>query len=140
MDIKPLDEQYTEYSLDAREQRPCGTCRACCTALAVIELQKPDYTRCRHECASGCAIYEQRPESCRHFFCLWKIPGWLLQDEDRPDQLGVVVCVRHVGADKQLEVWELWTGASQQPRVQAFLKQLLVPPVILSPLQWTITC
>ena len=139
MDVRPLDENYSEYSLDPSEQRPCGECRACCSALAVVELGKPDFTTCPHECASGCAIYGRHPQSCRHFFCLWKLPNWLLADEDRPDKLGVVICVRNDDERKQLEVWELWPGAVQQPRVQQFLAQIVVPHVVVTPLQWTIT-
>jgi len=51
--------------------RECGTCSVCCSVLAVPELDKSGYEVCRHLCASGCAIYPDRPESCRSFTCEW---------------------------------------------------------------------
>lgn len=75
-------------------ERSCGTCTACCTALAIEELDKPGFTACPHVrtndangCA-GCGVYETRPGCCRDFQCLW-LQGHL-REEDRPDQLGVI--------------------------------------------------
>jgi hypothetical protein len=139
MEVKPINENYSAYVLHEDEQRPCGKCTACCTALSVIELRKSDYTHCQHECAQGCAIYHQRPSTCRTFACLWKVPNWILHDDDRPDKLGVIFCVRNVEERKQFEVWEIWPGAAQQPRVQALLQQIQVPHILISPLVWSVT-
>ena len=69
--------------------RRCDSCTACCTALAVRELDKPRYQPCAHLCAGGgCGIYAQRPGACRDYRCLW-LDGHLGED-DRPDQLGVI--------------------------------------------------
>lgn len=71
----------------------CGECRACCRALGVAELDKPEWQRCKHVCKAGCGIYEARPESCVKYSCLWL----LSQSETdplpprlRPDRCGVI--------------------------------------------------
>lgn len=70
--------------------RSCGACTACCTALGVTELDKPMGARCVHErAARGCAIYADRPPSCRGYRC-----GWLqgaLPEEFRPDRAGFII-------------------------------------------------
>src|SRR4051812_14872278 len=50
--------------------RECGTCTLCCKVAAVEELNKPNGVWCSH-CLSGkrCTIYDQRPQSCRSFYC-----------------------------------------------------------------------
>jgi len=82
--------------------RTCGSCTACCHSLVIEELDKPAFTECAHACGSSCAnaagcdadaeagcdIYEDRPDSCRGFRCLW-LDGHLGED-DRPDRLGVI--------------------------------------------------
>lgn len=51
---------------------PCGTCTQCCKTMGVTELAKPRDRWCTH-CAVGhsCRIYDDRPQSCRDFVCLW---------------------------------------------------------------------
>lgn len=51
--------------------RRCGPCTFCCTAAGVPELNKPAGVPCEHITPEGCAIYEDRPESCRDFECAW---------------------------------------------------------------------
>lgn len=54
------------------EGRACGLCSECCTNLKVPELDKPAGEPCIHLVAGkGCGIYEDRPQSCRDFSCLW---------------------------------------------------------------------
>ena len=62
--------------------RECGTCTLCCKVAGVHELSKPSGVWCRH-CTKDkrCAIYDERPSSCRSFFCQWMIakglgPEW----------------------------------------------------------------
>src|ERR1051325_372763 len=71
-------------------ERQGGTCTACCTALAVVELEKPHHTPCRHLCAGGCAIHAQpeMPQTCREFQCEWLRGN--VPEEFRPDRLGVI--------------------------------------------------
>lgn len=71
------------------QQRRCGDCKACCTAISVEELGKPFNAHCEHECDKGCAIYGKHPLSCQGYEC-----GWLLgfgKLEDRPDKIGAVL-------------------------------------------------
>ncbi len=59
--------------------RACGTCTLCCKVFRIDDLQKPAGKWCRH-CAigQGCKIYDERPQQCRAFECIW------LQDEGIP--------------------------------------------------------
>jgi Fe-S-cluster containining protein len=69
--------------------RACGECTACCTAVSVEELDKGQNVRCQHlSSTSGCAIYQDRPASCRKYNCLW-LKGEL-PEKYRPDKSGVV--------------------------------------------------
>jgi len=63
-------------SLNARVAagRECGTCTLCCKVAAVEEVDKRNGVWCLH-CVSGkrCTIYQQRPPSCRSFYCQWMV-------------------------------------------------------------------
>jgi hypothetical protein len=62
--------------------RDCGTCTLCCKVAAVEEVAKPNGVWCSH-CVKEkrCTIYDQRPASCRSFYCQWMLeptlgPEW----------------------------------------------------------------
>lgn len=68
----------------------CAGCTACCESLPIndIKLTKPEGVLCMH-CDKGCSIYDDRPESCRNFDCLYN----LAEDMHislRPDNLNVI--------------------------------------------------
>ncbi len=76
--------------------RECGGCTACCTTMVVQELGKPEFTPCDKLLVEqwrgapkemGCSIYDDRPESCRVWSCLW-IGG--MPARWRPDKCGLV--------------------------------------------------
>ena len=73
--------------------RTCGSCRVCCKAPPIPELDKPQDTWCAHAVLDrsdhGCAIYDDRPQGCRSFRCGW-LQG-LGAEADRPDRLGVMI-------------------------------------------------
>lgn len=71
--------------------RECGDCVACCKfpAIDVPELRKPADVLCPHNTGRGCSIYEQRPQPCRTWHCLWRRIA-AMPDEARPDRVGVV--------------------------------------------------
>lgn len=71
-------------------ERVCGECVACCTVLAVPALGKNEGVTCEH-CITwgGCLIYKNRPASCANYACVW-LQG-LLDQNDRPDKLGLVI-------------------------------------------------
>jgi hypothetical protein len=62
--------------------RSCGTCTMCCKVYSIKELGKPAGKWCPHRVqAVGCTIYNDRPRSCREFFCSWLVdpnlgPEW----------------------------------------------------------------
>jgi hypothetical protein len=75
--------------------RECGPCQACCTVLRIEAIQKPRATRCPNQCATGCAIYPDRPAECAGYRCAY-LQGLVSK---RPDESGVVV---HVTKDERL--------------------------------------
>jgi len=62
--------------------RSCGTCNLCCKVLDIPELGKAAGQWCVHTAPrSGCAVHPDRPQSCRAFFCAWRLdpnlgPEW----------------------------------------------------------------
>lgn len=72
--------------------RDCGPCRACCTHLGVVALQKRSGVACEHLCERGCGIYDARPQECRDYYCLWAMG--VLPEGERPDLVGVIVLQR----------------------------------------------
>lgn len=78
----------------------CGDCSLCCEVMRVSApgWDKPPRQRCPHQCKRGCGIYEQRPENCEGFECLWLVsqhhpdgPDFALPRDLRPDRCGVVI-------------------------------------------------
>jgi len=62
--------------------------------VPVVELKLRAFTACEHErrvpsASPGCAIYANRPDSCRTWFCGYRINEW--PADLRPDSCGVVV-------------------------------------------------
>lgn len=116
------------------EKRQCDGCTACCTVIAVHELQKGLYKRCEHERKGGCSIYEERPESCSIFRCGWLI-GTVVDPtgELRPDRSGVIFTMSSTG-DKVL-AWEVWCGASEVGHAKMLIEYVgsRVPLVIVHP-------
>ena len=73
--------------------RECGTCNVCCVALTIDDpaLRKAQGYRCRNATRdNGCTIYEDRPGTCRAFFCGWRRLKWV-REPLRPDRSGVLV-------------------------------------------------
>jgi uncharacterized protein len=71
-------------------ERPCGDCTMCCKLPAAPDLNKPPGVWCQH-CDKGkaCRIYDDRPQGCRDFYCLWKVmPDF--PEELRPDRCKVI--------------------------------------------------
>jgi len=67
--------------------------------MHIPELNKPAQEQCPNDCGS-CAIYEQRPQSCRAYNCSW-LRGDLFRTKKkknrqvsiaplRPDRLGII--------------------------------------------------
>jgi hypothetical protein len=105
--------------------RTCGECQACCVVVGVHELAKDVWQQCKHQCDKGCAIYSERPESCRRYVCLWRAE-LLRGEENRPDKLGVI-CDWSSYADEGdvVTVWEVVDGAMEKEAVQQLLSRLV---------------
>lgn len=105
--------------------RECGECTLCCKLLGVDELRKPVNKWCPHcDVGKGCLIYEDRPQSCRDFMCLWKfkksLPVWMFPAHSKcvlyPNvlgtQLGVLVDPGRPDAWREPRVLRLLTHMS----------------------------
>jgi len=79
------------------ELRNCGSCQECCTFLAIPELNKAENEPCKHLSDDGCSIYQDRPDVCQGFNCLWKFRNLFVDKKGkrRPDRLGVMVRLRN---------------------------------------------
>ena len=102
--------------------RSCGSCRSCCTALGVRELEKPAGVKCSHICKKGCAIYEARPGSCANYVCGWLGGAYGTDNTTRPDHLGVIFD-QPAPMDGAVLVRETRRGALEQRVVRAMLVQ-----------------
>jgi hypothetical protein len=114
-------------------ERTCGACTACCYALGVDAIDKPEFEDCKHllqadsacgGCDSGCAVYADRPEPCKTYKCLW-LDGLIPDEEERPDKLGVVFTP---SASKVLgpyvQVTEVIDGAVERDDVRRLIEVL----------------
>ena len=84
----------------------CGTCRACCRALGVSELEKPEWQMCSYvDRAVGCQIYDRRPQGCRDYACIWlqsQSGASPLPAKLRPDRCGVVFDSLNAGPERTI--------------------------------------
>ena len=109
--------------------RECGPCTACCTVLAVPELEKGTYQACGHLCEAGCGIYADRPGSCRTFECEW-LRGMLEIDGSvdtdlRPDACGVIFEYRpDTPFGEMYTAWEVEPGASASGHARSVIEGL----------------
>lgn len=71
--------------------KACGECNLCCQILEIDELAKPAGLLCK-DCllGNGCAIYDDRPQVCRDFECLWK-GDRAMAAPLRPDRVGTIL-------------------------------------------------
>jgi hypothetical protein len=71
------------------EGRSCGPCIGCCSIYQIPALKKPKYELCTHCTGTSCRIYDDRPDDCRKFYCLWRRIE-AMPEEARPDKIGIV--------------------------------------------------
>ena len=104
---------FKEQTIKNRAGRECGPCTACCTTIAVKELNKERGTKCVHE-AGCCTIYESRPDCCRKFECMW-LSGFIEGDERRrPNQLGLIFVPSNHDKLPIIACWECFAGAAEK--------------------------
>ncbi len=81
---------------------------------------------CEHIACHGCRIYDNRPQGCRDFDCLW-LRGEISGDESRrPDRLGVIFDSFRDGATNapRFVAFEVWNGAFDEPAAAALFADL----------------
>lgn len=119
----------------------CGTCTLCCKTLRVDELGKPGNSWCAHcSVGKGCEIYNDRPQSCRDFECVWlqsqrhgKLPLEL-----RPDQSRVLMTATTDGNRLVFVVDPSRPDAANRPAVRRLIDKLVRdgrPPLVV-PGEW----
>lgn len=70
--------------------RECGECQMCCTLMGVKQLEKHPNQPCEHQCPTGCAIHDSRPQECRTYQCQWRFDE-SFPEELRPDRVGCII-------------------------------------------------
>ena len=112
--------------MDAKN-RICGACTACCKTHEVVEINKPAGVWCAHcEIGKGCRIYNERPQTCKSFRCLW-LRG-IGKGKDRPDRSKVVWGSGSTLVGKNIFVFsaiELRAGAVKNNFAQEVTEQIL---------------
>ncbi len=114
----------------------CGICVLCCKLMGVkgevrgVPINKPRAGWCQHcQIGVGCKVYDDRPEPCRTFRCLWlegREEGVEMPDELRPDRCGVVfapttnetACSAHMDKNKP-DAWKRGAAAAYIQRIVA---------------------
>lgn len=66
----------------------CDGCKVCCDLFSIPEIEKPEKTACSNCTDQGCGIYDDRPQTCKDFKCLYIQSGWM--EGLRPDNCGVM--------------------------------------------------
>ena len=79
--------------VNENNNRVCGECQACCFAPRLDEMKKPSFTRCSNQGQGECTDYQNRPDLCRKYKCLWLQGYWA--ENDRPDKSGMMLTYRH---------------------------------------------
>lgn len=75
----------------AETARTCGSCGLCCKVLRIDVLEKEAHSWCEHYApATGCGIYNKRPQVCRGYQCRWLYDP-SLGEEWKPERCGFVV-------------------------------------------------
>ena len=110
-------------------KRECGQCDACCvlpriSAEPAFPEGKRGYEPCPHltrqfnsdvQTTGNCTCYDDRPDLCRSYTCLWRA-GIIDGDERRrPDRLGLMFTLDTASdatSKVVFEAWELWPGAA----------------------------
>jgi hypothetical protein len=69
----PVEDLYDSES-PLVPGRSCGSCMLCCKVMGIPELKKPMDVMCSYAVTGkGCTIHDNRPPSCRQYFCGWRL-------------------------------------------------------------------
>jgi hypothetical protein len=82
--------QNAANNIAASTARTCGACTLCCKVYDVPAVESVAGRWCRHcQPGRGCKIWDNRPDQCRAFNCLWLTQDWL-GPEWKPDRSKIV--------------------------------------------------
>lgn len=114
----------------------CQDCTGCCIVFEVKDAGKAFGEPCKHLgqtlFGKGCQIYNERPDACRHYVCLWldsqrKLDVPSLPENMRPDVCKVVLGWPW-GVDRETLFVYPYPGhetAWQKPPVAEYLQGIL---------------
>ncbi len=90
----------TTESAQPVANRQCDNCAMCCKLPQITDLEKPANQWCPH-CRNhqNCGNYEQRPQMCRDFFCLFMTQE-ALSEEWRPSQAHFLMLMKETSLDR----------------------------------------
>lgn len=107
--------------------RECGECKVCCKLPSIKELDKPAFKWCDNCNLSGktegCRIYEDRPDDCYKFACLW-IENPHLPEKYRPDKCRVMLTCPD-DLENSIIAWEVVPGAAEKKVMQPIYRFLI---------------
>lgn len=69
--------------------KKCGACNLCCLMTCIPELGKEIDDVCPQSSEYGCLDYENRPEACASFRCVWLKEN--LPEQLRPDLAHIMI-------------------------------------------------
>jgi hypothetical protein len=103
--------------MSLQNERSCKGCFVCCSAIPITDpkIGKGWNEPCKHLDSDGCGIYDERPEGCRVFSCLWKMGQTPL--DRRPEESGIMLIPGTGVEDFQSPVFiahEIWEGAATE--------------------------
>lgn len=89
--------------------RQCGTCSLCCKVPKVEPdepggFSKPTNQWCQHCTKPGCGIYDERPQVCREFGCMWLINP-AVPDHWKPEKSHIVLHFQEKKGQLELQVY-----------------------------------
>ncbi len=92
--------------------------------MKVTALDKPAGVECPHMTPTGCGNYENRPEVCRTWYCMWvRDDGRVFDEDERPDKIGVFFSA-DIEGEPVLYAHELEPGSSQLPEAMETVERL----------------
>src|SRR5690242_11729463 len=103
--------------------RNCDGCTLCCKVLAIEELNKPQGTWCVHcERTSGCRIYQDRPDPCRNFRCLFLLAPQM-PEAWRPKNAHFVIVTESTGRLVAVHCDPQWPRAWRDEPYYSYFKR-----------------
>jgi Fe-S-cluster containining protein len=135
--IKETGAKFTKRIRKPKQpDRACGTCQACCGPVFIIENLKRADEDCQFKAPKGCGVYENRPQVCKDFRCLWHYG--VMRGEQRPDRIGIIVTLTEPnapylppGVEQALIIREVWPGASTKGEGSWYIQEMARTNIVI---------